>query len=101
MKEIEIKTNGNTITFCLFGNVDSTTAPGVEKEIIDALNGGDFTTAVFDCENLKYISSAGLRVVMKIKKRINDTKLIKVQEVVYEVLDLVAIPEIMEVQKLQ
>jgi len=100
MKELEIKTNGNEITFCLFGNVDSTTAPGVEKEILDALNGGDYTSVVFDCENLKYISSAGLRVLMKIKKRIADTKIVKVTEVVYEVLDLVAIPEIMEVQKL-
>ena len=100
MKELEIKTNGNTMILCLNYNVDSTTAPGVEKEILDALAAQPVSSVIFDCENLKYISSAGLRVVMKIKKMIPDTKITKVSDVVYEVLELVALPEIMTVEKL-
>ena len=47
------------------GSVDSTNAPLFEEELFSAISG---QTLTIDAENLTYISSAGLRVLLKAKK---------------------------------
>ena len=55
----------------LEGRIDSNNAPDVEQEIMNALDSNAGKEPVFDAENLEYISSAGLRVLMKIRKKLN------------------------------
>ncbi|MBR1914108.1 MAG: STAS domain-containing protein [Lachnospiraceae bacterium] len=53
----------------LEGRIDSNNASAIEQEIHDAVAGHEAAELVFDAEKLTYISSAGLRVLMKMAKR--------------------------------
>ena len=61
--------NGNSLTIALEGRLDTTTAPQLEAELDSALDGVE--TLEFDLEKLAYISSAGLRVLLKAQKLMN------------------------------
>jgi anti-anti-sigma factor len=62
-----VNTEKNATIFALQGRLDSNSAPQFERQLTDYLN----TPAghlVFDCHDLDYISSAGLRVILNIAK---------------------------------
>ena len=61
--------NGSKLTFALEGRLDTTTAPQLEKELRQAVEG--VTDLTFDLAALEYISSAGLRVLLAAKKIMN------------------------------
>lgn len=63
-KELE----NNVLVLALEGRLDTVTAPELEREVSD-LSG--VTDLVFDMKNLEYISSAGLRVILKAQKTMN------------------------------
>lgn len=95
---VEIKqTNGMNVIY-LSGHVDSVNAPVIEKEIFDQIT-DDTTNIVIDCEKLQYISSAGLRVILKIRKSHNDVKIINVSNEVYDVLEMTGFTEMIPVEK--
>ena len=52
----------------LSGRIDSNNAGIVEAEISSQLSENPEETPAFDAENLEYISSAGLRVLLKAGK---------------------------------
>lgn len=58
--------DNNTLTITLDGRLDSSTAPVLEGEIKDSLDG--VTELIFDLAGLEYISSAGLRVLLSSHK---------------------------------
>ena len=66
MEIIEKEQNGVSI-FKLTGRLDSKTSPEFEKKIFDAIEKGS-KNMIVDFEDLDYISSAGLRVVLKATK---------------------------------
>jgi anti-sigma B factor antagonist len=66
MEIIEKEENGKSV-FKLAGRLDSKTSPEFEKKIFDAIEKGS-KDMVVDFENLDYISSAGLRVILKATK---------------------------------
>ncbi|MBO7403768.1 MAG: anti-sigma factor antagonist, partial [Clostridia bacterium] len=99
MAEIKHDIKENVLTVALSGHIDSANAAETEKAL-DALRAQYGPQAiVIDCDGLKYISSAGLRVVLRIKKAVADTKLINVSPEVYEIFDITGFTEMMTVQK--
>ena len=54
--------NGNELTVELEGRLDTVAAPELEEQIEPALEGVE--KLIIDLENLEYISSAGLRVML-------------------------------------
>ena len=66
-----MKTNydNNTLTLYLEGRIDSNNASAVEGEVLAAVDNAPGASVVLDADNLEYISSAGLRVLMKLRKR--------------------------------
>ncbi|MBW1993164.1 MAG: STAS domain-containing protein [Deltaproteobacteria bacterium] len=66
MKIIEKQENGVSI-FKLAGRLDSKTSPEFEKKIFDAIEKG-YKKMIVDFEDLDYISSAGLSVILKATK---------------------------------
>ena len=68
MEIIETKQNGFLI-FKLKGRLDSKTSPDFEKRIFEAIESGS-NSIIVDFEDLDYISSAGLRVVLKATKNL-------------------------------
>jgi anti-anti-sigma factor len=73
----------------LCGRVDSITAPAFLKAWEDEVSKGKVDSVVIDCANLNYISSAGLRVLMIIKKALPENELIlhNVNEPIMDILD--------------
>ena len=68
MKTEFVKENGK-LTVSVFGKVDTTTAPELEKAVFDRLDG--VTELVLDLKEMSYTSSAGLRTFLKLHKAMN------------------------------
>ena len=60
--KINQKLNGTNLLISLDGRLDTTTAPELEAVLKEALEG--ITNLTLDFNNLAYISSAGLRVIL-------------------------------------
>lgn len=79
------------------GRIDSTNAAQVEQALQAQLSGQ--TDVVLDAEKLDYISSAGLRVILRIRKEHPELRIINVNSDVYEILDMTGFTEMMPVEK--
>lgn len=90
----------NTSTIRLSGRVDSGHAAELEKEIDETLKDYAGETIVIDASELDYISSAGLRVLMKIRKRTEKpVEITGVSPDVYDIFEMTGFIEILEVKK--
>lgn len=79
------------------GSVDSSNAAAFEEELLSCISGDQLT---IDAENLTYISSAGLRVLLKAKKALSaDLTMINVNPEVYDILDMTGFTQILKIQK--
>lgn len=83
------KKNTEIPTLALTGRLDTVTAPELEKEIMDIQE--NVTSLVIDMKNLEYVSSAGLRVILKIHKILSakgGLKIVNVSKDIKEVFDI-------------
>ena len=97
---MNFKENNGKLIIALEGRIDSNNAADVEKEMLGIVNSHKGMTPVIDAENLEYISSAGLRVLMKVMKLFDET--LEVQNVsreVYEIFDVTGFTELLDVKK--
>ena len=67
--ELTKEAKGSSLTISLDGRLDTTTAPQLEAEITGKLDG--VTDLTIDMSKLVYVSSAGLRVLLKAQKLMN------------------------------
>ena len=87
-----------TKTFNLNGRIDSNNVDKIENEIREEIK--DFSgEIVFDANNLEYISSAGLRMILRTKKSNDNTKVINCSSEVYEIFEMTGFSEMMDVSK--
>ncbi len=63
------KTEGTSLSICLEGRLDTTTAPSLEAELKTSLN--NIMELAMDFNGLEYLSSAGLRVILAAQKVMN------------------------------
>lgn len=88
--------DANTLTLAVEGRLDTTTAPELEKAITKAEG---FGKLVMDFTDLEYISSAGLRVVLKAHKLMDGEMVIcGVNEVVNEVFEVTGFLDILTIE---
>ncbi len=87
------------ITISLSGRIDSNNAAAVEQDITEKLASAENAAVVLDAENLEYISSAGLRVILRLKKSHPDLRISNVRTEVYDILDMTGFTEMMPVEK--
>ena len=88
-----------TLTLKLEGRLDTVSAPELETEVGDRLDGVRELT--LDMAQLQYISSAGLRVLLAAQKRMNrqgQMRLTGVGEVVMEVLEVTGFADILTIE---
>ncbi len=79
------------IIFKLNGNLNSNTSPELEDKIFEAIK-NESKNMILDFEDLDYISSAGLRVIMKTAKNLKQSEgmivLCSMQDYVKEVFEI-------------
>ena len=91
--------NGSTLEIALEGRLDTTTAPGLDEVLKDIP--ASVETLILDCENLEYVSSAGLRVLLSAHKRMSGKggMIVKnVTEIVQEVFDITGFADILTIE---
>ena len=66
--QIEVEKTGNIKIIRLIGDLDGASAPDVREELISHID--DNSKLVFDMSQCEYISSAGLRVLLIVAKKI-------------------------------
>jgi anti-sigma B factor antagonist len=90
--EITERKTGDVVTLSLSGRLDTTTANTFETKILAQIEAGD-RRFIIDLEQLDYISSAGLRVLVLAGKRLDSGKgkivLCSLKDPVREVFDIV------------
>lgn len=99
MSIITSETENGILTIHFSGRVDSTTAPQAEAGADAALSAGGYTSVVVDAEKLEYISSAGLRVLLKIRKSEPTLRIVNASTEVYEILEMTGFTEMIPVEK--
>lgn len=87
------------IKLSVHGQVDSSNATEFEQEIKEAIKDVSKESIVIDMEDLDYISSAGLRVLLRVRKAHDDLKIINVSPEVYEIFDMTGFTQMMDIQK--
>lgn len=91
--------DNGVITLFIGGHIDSANAAAVEAEINENLNGYTNDELILDFDELTYISSVGLRIILRLKKAHKNTKIINVSADVYEIFGMTGFSEMMEIQK--
>lgn len=99
MQLIDVRKDEKILTIYLKGHIDSANAGLVEEEVTSARSAADPAEVIVDCSELEYISSAGLRVILRLKKAVPNTRLIQVSPEVYEIFDMTGFTEMMSIQK--
>jgi len=85
------------LTISLKGELNSFNAEEVEKGIDDILKEGGFKSIKLDFDELTYISSAGLRIIVRIKQQYDDTTLVNVPSGVYDIFKMVGFDNIIKI----
>ena len=96
---IEKKINNDAVPLIVSARLDTQTAPELENEL-DAVLAG-LKELTFDMTNLEYVSSAGLRVILKAQKAMNmqgSMKLTGVNDSIMEVFDITGFLDILTIE---
>ena len=81
------------------GRIDASNAPEAEEKIFNIKNANAGKHTVLDADELTYISSAGLRVILRLRKEEPKLAIINVAADVYEVLDMTGFTDMITVEK--
>lgn len=90
--------NEKELTITVKGKIDTNTSPDFENEIMDEM--GKFDSLIIDLNDLEYISSAGLRVLIIVAKKLNPQNIpltIKVNDTIKEILVMSGLDKILNI----
>ncbi len=91
--------NQDILYIDLEGRVDAGNAAETEEQLQAIRRENPGLHTVIDAENLVYISSAGLRVLLRLRKEDKELAVINVSPEVYEILDMTGFTEMLTVKK--
>ncbi len=87
------------LTLYLEGEINSSNSDNIEKEIEEILSSNTFKCVLLDFSDLRYISSAGLRIILKLKQKYDDIHIIEASLEIFDVLSMTGFTSIMDVKK--
>lgn len=91
--------DGSALHISLEGRLDTTTAPQLEAELKQSMDG--VTLLEFDFDKLEYLSSAGLRVILAAQKTMNkqgEMIIRHVNETIMEVFEVTGFIDILTIE---
>ena len=96
---IEKICNDNEVVLNVSGRLDTTTAPSLETVVAETVVACEYL--VLDFAGLEYISSAGLRVILKAQKTMaakGGMKLLHVNETIMEIFEITGFSDILTIE---
>ena len=95
---INVKRDFEFVTLEITGRLDTTTAPKLDS-VINKLS-VDTKEIVFDMSGVEYISSAGIRVLLRAYKKMNFNqgimRITKANDMVHEVFEMTGLLELLD-----
>lgn len=99
MKASLVKTDSSEIQVAVSGRIDADAEIKLEKFIFGIKSFDEKKTVVLDFEQTEYISSAGLRFLLKIMKTGKDLRIVNAPSDVYDVFEMTGFTELCSIQK--
>lgn len=100
--QIKSNVNNKTLMILLEGRLDTVTSPQLEEEI-NQYSFDEINNVLLDLKELEYISSAGLRVLLKLYKKMlaqgGEVRLINVNNVVMDIFDMTGMSNFLNIEK--
>ena len=97
---ITFRTDKNILYIAIEGRIDASNAAAAEEKIFNIKNENAGKHTVIDADNLEYISSAGIRVMLgaykKMKLNQGIMRIDKVNDIVYEVFEMTGLSQMLE-----
>ena len=90
--------NGKLV-IVLSGVIDSSNSADVERKLKELYKEHPCNSIELDCDKLEYCTSAGLRVILRLKQSADDTVLTNVNADLYNIFEMTGFTEMMEVHK--
>ncbi len=97
--EVEGRLEQDTLVITVSGRIDSSNAGDFQEKTEELLASMPVKTLTLDLMNLEYISSAGLRVILLLKKKCQKLRIINVNEEVYNIFDITGINDVITMDK--
>ena len=99
MASVTKRIENDTLYLELAGRVDTSNADQIEQSIQKIRTENPTANCVLDAEKLEFISSAGLRIILRLLKELKQLKIINVNSEVYEILDMTGFTDMLTVEK--
>ena len=98
---MKIEKSNDVLLIFLAGEITAQNAPAIKEKIENIISQNPGVEIAFDASDLSYISSAGLRVLLAIQKKLGKNKLTvqNVTKEVYEIFDVTKFTDLMNVEK--
>lgn len=96
---ITYRADNDTLYIAIEGRVDASNAEAVEEKVFEIRRENSGKRTVIDADKLEYLSSAGLRVILKLRKAEPTVAIINVSNEVYSVLDMTGFTDMITVEK--
>ena len=97
--DVTYRVDKDILYIAVEGRVDASNAAMAEEKIFSIKNANPGKHTVLDADKLEYISSAGLRVILKLRKAEPKLAIINVASDVYEVFDMTGFTDMVTVEK--
>ena len=90
----------NKLTIYLEGRIDSNNAPAIEQDIMAVVKESPGVDIILDADKLEYISSACLRILMKLRKIVGKAfPIVNTSPEVYDVFEITGFTELFDIRK--
>ena len=97
--EITYRIDKDILYIAVEGRIDASNAAEAEEKIFSIKNDNPGSHTVLDADKLEYISSAGLRVILRLRKEEPKLAIINVATDVYEVFDMTGFTDMVTIEK--
>ena len=97
--DVTYRIDKDILYIALDGRIDASNAAEAEEKILCIKNDNPGKHTVLDADKLEYISSAGLRVILRLRKEEPKLAIINVASDVYEIFDMTGFTDMVTVEK--
>ena len=98
---MEHSLTNDKLTIFLKGELNSYNSEEVEEEIEELIKNNSFNAIVLDMKALDYISSAGIRIIVRLKQQYDDTSLVNVPSSINDIFEMVGLNKMIKIEKIK